>query len=195
MPIFIFVIISFFLFGCVGAKMENKDIKSVIKNKSMYLESFNVCNKNNIDKAYLAVDGSLFFLDIENTAIQRTNIVTGEVFCYPKKPQNYLKLSISEARNLLMSNNRIISKETRLLRNYTLNEIRKKIGEKCKDVGLSTVFLVNETNSSTIIGCQSNPEARQAIMTEITQENNDVKINMMWPQSLSYYALLINKIY
>ena len=94
-----------------------------------------------------------------------------------------------------MSNNRIISKETRLLRNYTLNEIRKKIGEKCKDVGLSTVFLVNETNSSTIIGCQINPEARQAIMTEITQENNDVKINMMWPQSLSFYALLINKIY
>ena len=102
MPIFIFVIISFFLFGCVGTKMENKDIKSVIKNKNMYLESFNVCNKNNIDKAYLAVDGSLFFLDIENTAIQRTNIMTGEVFCYPKKPQNYLKLSISNQKFLLL---------------------------------------------------------------------------------------------
>lgn len=193
MRIFCFIIIFFFTFGCVGTQIENKVHKSSIENKNVYLQSFNICNKKNINKVYMLADGSILFLDLYSSPIQKINFLTGEVFCHPKLPEKYLDLSMTEAKNLLMSNDRIISKETRLVVNSSIKQVTDKIGKKCKEVGLSTVFLINKLEASLIIGCQKTPEARQAIMTELIQENNNVKVNMMWPQSLSIYTKLISK--
>ena len=63
-----------------------------------------------------------------------------------------------------------------------------------KTLFLAIFFLINKLEASLIIGCQKTPEARQAIMTELIQENNNVKVNMMWPQSLLIYTKLIGKI-
>ena len=194
MRIFSFIIILFFTFGCVGTQIENKVHKSSIENKNVYLQSFNICNKKNINKVYMLADGSILFLDLYSSPIQKINFLTGEVFCHPNLPEKYLDLSMSEAKNILIANDRIISKETRLVVNSTLKEVRDKIGKKCKEIGLSTVFLVDKREASLIIGCQKTPEARQAIMTELIQENNNIKVNMMWPQSLSIYTRLIAKI-
>ena len=80
------------------------------------------------------------------------------------------------------------------IRNLGLAQLKSQIAKACLASGLMVAFEVEDSQSPSIVGCQTSTESRAAMMFELMPDDNGVSVSVWWPKALTLQSRSVVRI-